>query len=181
MSYLSQLTQKLREIFQTDRADLDFGIYRILNSRSEQINDYLNRKLPQKVQRAFNAANQGQIEQWQKALDEAIKQAQDLGVNPQDSAKVQNLKAQIAQAKNSGANSEAAVFSHLYTFFSRYTMMKAISSANAVIKAIPMPFPTVVKKCYCIGQTKISTTPNQAKTSAIIALNWRMVERFSSV
>lgn len=120
MSYLSQLTQKLREIFQTDRADLDFGIYRILNSRSEQINDYLNRKLPQKVQRAFNAANQGQIEQWQKALDEAIKQAQDLGVNPQDSAKVQNLKAQIAQAKNSGANSEAAVFSHLYTFFSRY-------------------------------------------------------------
>ncbi|WP_052122213.1 hypothetical protein [Gallibacterium anatis] len=120
MSYLSQLTQKLREIFQTDRADLDFGIYRILNSRSEQINDYLNRKLPQKVQQAFNAANQGQIEQWQKALDEAVKQAQDLGVNPQDSAKVQNLKAQIAQAKNSGANSEAAVFSHLYTFFSRY-------------------------------------------------------------
>ncbi|MFU2127375.1 site-specific DNA-methyltransferase [Gallibacterium anatis] len=120
MYHLPQLTQKLREIFQTDRADLDFGIYRILNSRSEQINDYLNRKLPQKVQRAFNAANQGQIEQWQKALDEAIKQAQDLGVNPQDSAKVQNLKAQIAQAKNSGANSEAAVFSHLYTFFSRY-------------------------------------------------------------
>ena len=120
MYHLLQLTQKLREIFQTDRADLDFGIYRILNSRSEQINDYLNRKLPQKVQRAFNAANQEQIEQWQKALDEAVKQAQDLGVNPQDSAKVQNLKAQIAQAKNSGANSEAAVFSHLYTFFSRY-------------------------------------------------------------
>lgn len=120
MCHLLQLTQKLREIFQTDRADLDFGIYRILNSRSEQINDYLNRKLPQKVQQAFNAANQGQIEQWQKALDEAVKQAQDLGVNPQDSAKVQNLKAQIAQAKNSGANSEAAVFSHLYTFFSRY-------------------------------------------------------------
>ena len=177
MYHLLQLTQKLREIFQTDRADLDFGIYRILNSRSEQINDYLNRKLPQKVQRAFNAANQGQIEQWQKALDEAIKQAQDLGVNPQDSAILkrkshrQKTAVQIAKRR----------FFRTSTLSFLATMMRAILLANAVTKATPMPFPIVAKKCYCIGQTKISITPNQAKTSAIIALNWRMAERFSSV
>lgn len=47
MSALLELTNKLKEIFQIDRADLDFGIYRILNSRSEQIERYLTHTLPQ--------------------------------------------------------------------------------------------------------------------------------------
>lgn len=47
MSALTELTNKLKEIFQIDRADLDFGIYRILNSRSEQIERYLTHTLPQ--------------------------------------------------------------------------------------------------------------------------------------
>ena len=37
MASLDELITKLKEIFQTDRADLDFGIYRILNSRSAEI------------------------------------------------------------------------------------------------------------------------------------------------
>lgn len=40
------LIAKLKEIFQIDHNDLDFGIYRILNSRSEQIAHYLNHTLP---------------------------------------------------------------------------------------------------------------------------------------
>ncbi|MEG9500073.1 site-specific DNA-methyltransferase [Mannheimia indoligenes] len=49
MSALTELTNKLKEIFQIDRADLDFGIYRILNSRNEQIAHYLDHTLPQSV------------------------------------------------------------------------------------------------------------------------------------
>ncbi|QJE09583.1 site-specific DNA-methyltransferase [Avibacterium paragallinarum] len=120
MHHLPQLTQKLKEIFQTDRADLDFGIYRILNSRADQINDYLNHKLPQKIRQALSQANQGQMAQWQNELAEAEKQAQALGVEPDASPKVQQLQAQIAQAQQAGSQSEAAIFSHLYTFFSRY-------------------------------------------------------------
>ncbi|UXN36051.1 restriction endonuclease subunit M [Avibacterium paragallinarum] len=120
MHHLPQLTQKLKEIFQTDRADLDFGIYRILNSRADQINDYLNHKLPQKIRQALSQANQGQMAQWQSELKEAEKQAQALGVEPDASPKVQQLQAQIAQAQQAGSQSEAAIFSYLYTFFSRY-------------------------------------------------------------
>jgi hypothetical protein len=36
-----ELVVKLREIFQIDRPELDFGIYRILNARAGEINDYL--------------------------------------------------------------------------------------------------------------------------------------------
>ena len=53
MASLDELIAKLKEIFQTDRADLDFGIYRILNSRSAEINHYLGKTLPAQVKAAL--------------------------------------------------------------------------------------------------------------------------------
>ncbi|WP_249960695.1 site-specific DNA-methyltransferase [Histophilus somni] len=50
----AQLIAKLQEIFQINQADLDFGIYRILNSRQEQINEFLQKTLPTKINTAFN-------------------------------------------------------------------------------------------------------------------------------
>ena len=44
MTTLDELTTKLREIFQIDRPDLDFGIYRIMNSRAKDMDDYLRRR-----------------------------------------------------------------------------------------------------------------------------------------
>lgn len=51
---LAQLIAKLQEIFQINQADLDFGIYRILNSRQTQINEFLQKTLPNKINAAFN-------------------------------------------------------------------------------------------------------------------------------
>jgi adenine-specific DNA-methyltransferase len=51
-----ELLSKLREIFQIDRPELDFGIYRILNARAGEINDYLQNRLAEKVQAALSAA-----------------------------------------------------------------------------------------------------------------------------
>ena len=51
MSKFNELVSKLREIFQIDRPELDFGIYRILNARAGEINDYLETRLSQKTGR----------------------------------------------------------------------------------------------------------------------------------
>ena len=51
---LTQLIAKLQEIFQINQPDLDFGIYRILNSRQTQINEFLQKTLPNKINTAFN-------------------------------------------------------------------------------------------------------------------------------
>ena len=120
MSHQTELIKKLQEIFQIDRADLDFGIYRILNSRSQEIGDYLQNKLPAKIQAAFSASGQTQIDGWKRELAEAEKTATDLGENPNDSSKVQELENKISAAQKSGAAGEAAVYNHLLTFFSRY-------------------------------------------------------------
>lgn len=120
MSHQTELIKKLQEIFQIDRADLDFGIYRILNSRSQEIGDYLQNKLPAKIQAAFSASGQTQIDGWKRELAEVKKAATDSGENPNDSSKVQELENKISAAQKSGAASEAAVYNHLLTFFSRY-------------------------------------------------------------
>ncbi|WP_243640834.1 site-specific DNA-methyltransferase [Lonepinella koalarum] len=52
---LTNLISKLKEIFQINQPDLDFGIYRILNSRSKEIADYLDRTLPAQIKNALRS------------------------------------------------------------------------------------------------------------------------------
>ncbi|XWY20319.1 site-specific DNA-methyltransferase [Bisgaard Taxon 45] len=120
MSQLSELTRKLKEIFQIDRADLDFGIYRILNTRSQEIERYLTLTLPNAVKKAFGSHQNEQLAQWQSELAQAQKQAQALGADPSQLPKIQELQQKIAQCKKSSTEMEAAVYRHLLTFFSRY-------------------------------------------------------------
>jgi adenine-specific DNA-methyltransferase len=49
MSKYDELVSKLKEIFQIDKPQLDFGIYRILNARADEVADYLENRLKAKV------------------------------------------------------------------------------------------------------------------------------------
>ena len=60
MSKYNELVTKLREIFQIDRPELDFGICRILNVRAGEINQYLEQRLPEKVKQALTAGSAAQ-------------------------------------------------------------------------------------------------------------------------
>lgn len=115
-----ELVAKLREIFQIDRPELDFGIYRILNARAGEINDYLQNRLAEKVQQALSSGNEAQREQVARELKE--KEAHYLadGINPDNVPKVQELRQKLAQYSAGASEHENAVFSHLLTFFSRY-------------------------------------------------------------
>ncbi len=61
-----KLLNILNEIFQLDQSDLDFGIYRIMNSKSKEINEFLDKDLLSSVASAFSANNNNSI---QKELD----------------------------------------------------------------------------------------------------------------
>lgn len=115
-----ELVAKLREIFQIDRPELDFGIYRILNARAGEINDYLQNRLAEKVQAALSAGSVASAQQFQTELQEAEKNAQALGVSPDAVPKVQELRAKLKDATAGSSEHENAVFSHLLAFFSRY-------------------------------------------------------------
>jgi len=120
MSKFNELTAKLREIFQIDRPELDFGIYRILNARAGEINQYLEHRLPEKVKKALSAGNAAQ--QVQVAQELKDKEAQYLadGIDPANVPKVQELRQKLAHYTTGANEHENAVFSHLLAFFSRY-------------------------------------------------------------
>ena len=115
-----ELIAKLREIFQIDRPELDFGIYRILNARADEIDDYLQNRLAEKVQAALSAGSAASAQQLHAELQEAEKNAHALGVSPDAVPKVQELRAKLKGATAGSREHENAVFSHLLTFFSRY-------------------------------------------------------------
>ena len=115
-----ELVTKLREIFQIDRPELDFGIYRIVNARADEINDYLENQLAEKVQRALSSGSEAQREQIARELKEKEAQYQADGINPDTVPKVQELRAKLKEASSGSFEHENAVYTHLLTFFSRY-------------------------------------------------------------
>lgn len=115
-----ELVAKLREIFQIDRPELDFGIYRILNARAGEINDYLQNRLAEKVQAALSQGGAAQQEQVARELKDKEAQYQADGIDPATVPKVQELRQKLAQYSTGASEHENAVFSHLLAFFSRY-------------------------------------------------------------
>jgi adenine-specific DNA-methyltransferase len=111
--------RKLHELFMLDQEDLDFGIYRIMNYRRDEIKQFLDRDLLTQVRAELATSGNVDRQATQRKLDAAIKQAQELGVDPETTQKVKDLLAELAQAGNAEAL-ENEVFSQLYNFFSRY-------------------------------------------------------------
>lgn len=120
MSKFDELVTKLREIFQIDRPELDFGVYRILNARADEINEYLTKRLRERVEAALATGSAANMEAQQRELDETIKALTSAGVDPESAPKVKELRAAIAGAASGASDHENAVFSHLLAFFSRY-------------------------------------------------------------
>lgn len=120
MSSFDALVTKLREIFQIDRPELDFGVYRILNARAGEIDAYLTTRLKQQVAEAFTSDAAANTDVLAKELTDKIAQYEADGVNPDTVPAVQKLRDALAAASTGATEYENQVFSHLLTFFSRY-------------------------------------------------------------
>ena len=119
MTHFEKFRDLLRELFQLDQADLDFGLYRIMNARRDEILRFLDRDLLPQVRAAFedrrdeDAGARGE-------LDRLLAQLADAGVDPGASPKVRALRDRLAGGGADAETLEAGVFSHLYDFFRRY-------------------------------------------------------------
>jgi len=119
MNNYENLQKVLKEIFEMDKADLDFGIYRIMNQKREQVMDFINNKLPKDIKDILAQTQSKDSVDIRAELDKAIKNAQDLGIDPNNIEKVIELKAQLENTIDTNAL-EQEVFSHLASFFKRY-------------------------------------------------------------
>ena len=115
----TDLKAKLREMFQMDQADLDFGIYRIMNAKRDEISDYLDNHLQPQVKKILEDASLHDRADLEKQIKEAITAANELGIEPEDSPKYKTLLAQKSKPNDITAL-EREIFSDLYSFFARY-------------------------------------------------------------
>lgn len=115
----NKLKNVLKEVFQLDQADLDFGIYRIMNQKRNEINDFLENRLLPQVSEILTKSGDGDNIKVQQELDEAIQQAKSLGVDADSLPKVIELRNKLSST-TSIDSLEQEVYSHLANFFKRY-------------------------------------------------------------
>ena len=124
----------LRELFQFDCADLDFGIYRIMNHKRDVIEKFISEELPARIEQDLQS---GQLARQERAATDLAEARQNvlvtLGKEALDAdgnlsevfsntpAGRSYLEARDAAAPGRSRQAvEADVYNHLYTFFSRY-------------------------------------------------------------
>lgn len=109
----------MKKVLMLDQADLDFGVYRIMNQKRAQIESYLNNDLRKQVAEAIRENTSADAGALKKELAQLITTLTAAGMNPNDAPKVKELKDRIAQCGNSEVL-ENEIYSHLSIFFGRY-------------------------------------------------------------
>ena len=119
MTNYQKLQKVLTELFELDKAELDFGIYRIMNQKREDVLDFLDKKLPTEVREILQSHQKRDTTALKKNLDDAIKMAKEFGLDPDTTPKVQEART-LYETAGSITALEQEVFSHLASFFKRY-------------------------------------------------------------
>jgi adenine-specific DNA-methyltransferase len=134
MNALKKFQELLRDIFQFESSDLDFGIYRILNYKRDEVEKFINQKLPQIIEDAFQKHKKNLSENIHEEYERVRKKViEDLGedaitptgeLNP-DYAKfpIGKRYLEIKEQKELLEKLEEIkeqVYNDLYSFFSRF-------------------------------------------------------------
>src|SRR5437667_9625624 len=93
-----KLRSLLQELFQLDQADLDFGIYRIMNQKRDEIVRFLDKDLLPQVKAAFRQYKLADKTVLQGDLDKLVATIQNAGMNPEESPKVKELRRKLAES-----------------------------------------------------------------------------------
>ncbi|MCL5959656.1 MAG: hypothetical protein M1358_10150 [Chloroflexi bacterium] len=116
----SRLLKRLKELFQLDQPDLDFGFYRIMHAKARYVSEFIDKDLLQIVADALGQVDETRRAQLQAEYEKAVQTAKTFGVPiPEESEPVKEAKAALDAVKDT-ASAEAEVYDHLYRFFERY-------------------------------------------------------------
>ena len=123
---LNRFISLLKQIFELDKSDLDFGIYRVMNLRKTQIEEFLTERLPQMVQETLAPFAQGSKEEIRAQMASIEENVAGMGMTVNalpDTAPMKQKYIQLQKQLAEGADLaalETDVYSALYSFFNRY-------------------------------------------------------------
>lgn len=116
------LMELLRELFQLDKGDLDFGLYRVMNMKAAEIEAFLTTDLLPQAKSGLSRLKADLVESHESELAREIANLKRVG---QDNETIEKTPLIVElRAKHKSAAEDAAteghVYNHLYQFFSRY-------------------------------------------------------------
>ena len=130
---LQKLQILLQRLFRADAADLDFGIYRIIKYRRDQLQNFIDEELPAEINNALDA--NPEIESDRQEIENLAQQVrQNFGDGVLDAdgnlinetyketplvQKYLEVQEQVGSPQTHDQRADA-VFNHLHAFFSRY-------------------------------------------------------------
>lgn len=125
-----KLQNELRKLFQFDVSDLDFGIYRILNRKKDQIEQFIEKDLLDAVSSGLKAYQKQDINRVEELRQQVIENLSEAAFDDQGNlvegfrnTPIGQRYLEAVEAQNLqqiGEDTEKKVFNDLYTFFSRY-------------------------------------------------------------
>ena len=125
------LLNKLKELFQLDQPDLDFGFYRIMHARAKEVTEFIDHDLLSTIKEAFDSAGSENAEAELEAVKAEVennfgREAFDADGNLLEiyaksplGKKYTEAQKKLADSGNA-INGEDSVYYHLFRFFSRY-------------------------------------------------------------
>lgn len=119
MSAFEELKAKLKEIFQLDRNDLDFGLYRIMNLKAAEVSNFIDNELLPQVKEGLKSYSSNDKKAIEEELAKVTAMLLSVGSNPEEADKVKELKAKLKDSFDS-EKIENEIYSDLYNFFKRY-------------------------------------------------------------
>ena len=114
-----KLKTLLKELFQLDQPDLDFGLYRIMHAKSAEVSQFLDNDLLSQVKAVFGMHRYADKKYLEKHMSELITGVKLAGMNPDDSPRIADIKILLETAVDFDAL-ESELYDHLYRFFKRY-------------------------------------------------------------
>ena len=115
-----KLKTLLKELFQLDQPDLDFGLYRVLHAKSAEVSQFLDQDLLPQVQAAFVQYKTADKAELERELSKVIADIEAAEMDPEDSPKVKDLRAKLNNDAVDIGKLESEVYDHLFSFFRRY-------------------------------------------------------------
>jgi adenine-specific DNA-methyltransferase len=115
-----KLKTLLKELFQLDQPDLDFGLYRVMHAKSAEVSQFLDKDLLPQVKAAFSLYKTADKAEIEKELFKVIAGIEAAGMDPAQSPKVNELRARLKSDAVDVSALESEVYDRLFSFFRRY-------------------------------------------------------------
>lgn len=132
-----KLIDKLKELFQLDQPDLDFGFYRIMHAKSAQVTKFIEEDLLKIVDEAFGEVDEQRRAAAKVEYEKEVQLAKEYGAtDPETVPKVIDARSKYEALKDT-ASAEAEIYDHLYRFFERYYDSGDFLSRRYTIRETP--------------------------------------------